>query len=318
MSLSGKSRISVAMCTYNGERFLAAQLESVAQQTRLPDELVVCDDASTDQTLSIVRAFAASASFPVRIFENERNLGFAANFEAAIRRCAGDLIALSDQDDVWYPNRLERSEQELAAHPQTGLVFSDGDLIDEHGRPLGETLWQRLGFDAERKRALLAGQFVILAKHRFITGATMMFRAGLRDRSLPFGAGWIHDEWLVMTAAAFADLRPIEQPLIRYRLHGTQQVGFANKLEKRAEGATRAQRHWHRVAESARELQQLCNALGQAALPAYLQHLQFLQFRANLPLRRLARLAPILTHYPQYRIHASGLASMAKDLALAR
>jgi glycosyltransferase involved in cell wall biosynthesis len=318
MPPSGKSRISVALCTYNGERFLAAQLQSIAQQTRLPDELVVCDDASTDQTLSIVRAFAASASFRVRIFQNERNLGYAANFEAAIRRCAGEVIALSDQDDVWYPNRLERSEQVLAAHPGTGLVFSDGNLIDEEGRLLGETLWQRLGFDARRRSDLAAGQFVLLAKFRFVTGATVMFRAGLRNLCLPIGAGWIHDEWLVMTAAAFAGIRPIEESLIRYRIHGTQQVGFVNKLEKRAQGATRAERHWHRVAESAAELQQLQVALGPAILPAYRQHLQFLQFRANLPSHRLARLIPILTHYAQYRIHASGVASMLKDLALAR
>jgi glycosyltransferase involved in cell wall biosynthesis len=318
MSLSGQTRISVAMCTYNGERFLAAQLESIARQTRLPDELVVCDDGSTDQTLSIVRAFAFSVSFPVRIFENEQNVGFAANFEAAIRRCAGELIALSDQDDVWYPSRLERSEQELAAHPRAGLVFSDGDLIDEQGRLPGETLWQRLGFDARRRQALMAGQFLILAKHRFVTGATMMFRAALRDHCLPVGAGWIHDEWLVMMAAAFAGIRPIEQPLIRYRTHGAQQVGFANKLEKRAHGATRAQKHWHRVAESARELKQLCDVLGPAVLPAYLEHLRFLEFRANLPSRRLVRLRPILSHYAQYRRHSSGLASMAKDLSLTR
>ena len=288
MSPAGQTRISVAMCTYNGERFLAAQLESIAQQTRLPDELVACDDRSTDQTLAIVRAFAASASFPVRIFENERNLGYAANFEAAIRRCTGELIALSDQDDVWYHTRLERSEQEFAAHPQAGLVFSDGDLIDEDGRLLGQTLWQRLGFDAERRRALLS----VLAKHRFVTGATMMFRAGLRDRCLPIAAGWIHDEWIVMMAAAYAELRPIEEPLIRYRTHGGQQVGFVNKLQKRAQGATRAERHWHRVAESAAELEQLCDALGPAVLPAYLEHLQFLKFRAKPAPRAAGAVGP--------------------------
>jgi glycosyltransferase involved in cell wall biosynthesis len=110
MPLSERTRISVALCTYNGERFLHQQLDSIAMQTRLPDELVVCDDRSTDRTLAIVREFAASAPYPVRVFENQANLGFAANFEGAIRRCDGDLIALSDQDDVWYPTRLERSE----------------------------------------------------------------------------------------------------------------------------------------------------------------------------------------------------------------
>src|ERR1700678_75351 len=139
MSLSGRNRISVALCTYNGERFLSQQLASVQQQTRLPDEVVVCDDQSTDGTVEMVRAFAASVSFPVRIFENERNLGFAANFERAIGLCEGNLIALSDQDDIWYPVRLERSEQEFTAHPEAGLVFSDADVIDDSNQLVGPT-----------------------------------------------------------------------------------------------------------------------------------------------------------------------------------
>ena len=182
-------RISVALCTYNGERFLAPQLASIAKQTRLPDELVISDDRSTDRTVAIVREYAAAASFPVRVFVNERNLGYTANFARAIQLCEGDLIALSDQDDLWYPNRLERSEYEFLSHPQAGLVFSDADLIDEQGRTLGETLWQRLGFVGRRKRSLLAGRYEVLAKHRFVTGATVMFRADLRDRFLPIAAG---------------------------------------------------------------------------------------------------------------------------------
>jgi len=125
------AKISVAMCTYHGERFLAQQLASIAKQTRPPDELVVCDDRSSDRTVEILRDFAASVSHPVKIFENETNLGFVANFERAIQLCTGDLIALSDQDDIWYPERLELSEREFAAHPEVGLVFSDADLIDD-------------------------------------------------------------------------------------------------------------------------------------------------------------------------------------------
>jgi glycosyltransferase involved in cell wall biosynthesis len=285
----------------------------------------VCDDGSTDRTVAIVREFAASVSFPIKVFENERNLGYSANFETAIRLCEGDLIALSDQDDIWYSNRLERSEHELNHNVRAGLVFSDADLVDEDGRLIGQTLWQRLGFFGKRKRDLLSGQFVVLAKHRFVTGATVMFRANLRDRLLPIGVGWIHDEWIAMMAAAFSDLRPVDQPLIRYRIHASQQVGFANKLERRAQGSTCAHRHWDRVAESAGELRQLCDALSairlqheREVLSAYHRHLQFLLFRSNLPARRLARLSPILRRYFQYRVHASGLASALKDLTLER
>jgi hypothetical protein len=295
------------------------------QQTRLPDELVVCDDRSTDRTAEIVRAFASSVSFPVKIVQNTTTLGSTKNFEQAIRLCEGDLIALSDQDDIWYPNRLQRSEEEFVAHPQAGLVFSDADLIDEENHPLGKTLWQRLGFVGKLNDDLLARRFVVLAKHRFVTGATVMFRADLRDRFLPIAAGWIHDEWITLITAAFSDLRPIDQSLIRYRIHGSQQVGFQNKLEQRAQGKTRAERHWNRVAESLKELQQMCDALSSmtlardsGALSAYQQHLQFLSFRSGLAACRLVRLVPILTHYSQYQLHASGLPSMLKDLLLER
>jgi glycosyltransferase involved in cell wall biosynthesis len=135
-----QEQISVALCTYNGERFLARQLASIQQQTRTPDELVVCDDCSTDSTIEILKDFAASAGFPVRIIRNEQNLGFVANFEQAIRLCQGDLIALCDQDDIWYPTRLERSQQEFAAHPEAGLVFSDADVMDDRDQLTGTRL----------------------------------------------------------------------------------------------------------------------------------------------------------------------------------
>jgi glycosyltransferase involved in cell wall biosynthesis len=325
MSQRAKSRISVAMCTYNGEQFLAQQLASMAQQSRPPDELVVCDDRSTDHTVAMIREFAASVRYPVRVFENEHNLGVAANFERAIRLCEGNLIALADQDDIWYPIRLERSEQELTAHPQAGLIFSDADIIDDNNQSTGATLWQRLSFAGRREQDLLAGRYLVLAKHRFVTGATVMMRAGLRDRCLPIGEGWIHDEWITMISAAFCDLKPIAQPLIQYRIHASQQVGFQNKFEQRAHGASRAAKHWERLGESVKELEQLCDALSamtldeeREVLPAYQDHLQFLSFRANLPGRRLTRVGRVLAHYSQYGVHASGLASVLKDIAFRR
>jgi hypothetical protein len=151
-----------------------------------------------------------------------------------------------------------------------------------------------------------------------------MFRAGLRDRFLPIPAGWIHDEWITLIAAAFSDLRPIDQPLIRYRIHDSQQVGLRNKLEQRTQGNSPAQRHWGRLAESVKELQQLSDVLSamvpdkRPVLSAYQEHLRFLSFRAGLPVVRLARLGPILKQYSQYQVHASGSASALKDLVLKR
>jgi glycosyltransferase involved in cell wall biosynthesis len=308
------------MCTWNGERFLAAQLASITQQTRLPDELVVCDDQSSDRTVSMLREFAATASFPVKVIVNPKNLGYAANFAQAISICTGELIALSDQDDIWHPNRLERSAQEFVDHPESMLVFSDADLIDVKDRPVKRGLWRRVGFNSRRKQDLLQRRFVVLAKHRFVTGATVMFRATLRQHILPIPPGWIHDEWIVLIAAGYGDVRPIDQPLIRYRIHPSQQVGFRNKLEQRTRGE-----HWSRLAESARELQEMCDALGampqtadRPALPAYRQHLEFLRFRSHLPAARSQRLRPVLTHLSAYDIHASGWKSVLKDLIIPR
>jgi glycosyltransferase involved in cell wall biosynthesis len=317
---NGAAKISVAMCTYNGGRFLPAQLTSIANQTRLPDELVVCDDCSTDRTVDIVREFAAAVSHPVRIFVNERNLGFVANFERAIRLCNGDLIALSDQDDSWYPERLERSEQVFASHPEVGLVFSDADLIDDQDQLTGTRLWPNFGFVGELKQRLLAGDYTVLVRKRFVTGATIMFRSRLRENCLPFGSGWLHDEWLAPAAAAVADVLPIDSPLIRYREHASQQVGLSTQpglWERR-------RRHWNELSRQIGMLEEMCSRLSQQPLSqrgellysCYQAQLRFARFRYGLPKRRLARLPAILKQYASYAACGSGALSVATDITV--
>src|SRR4029077_8380451 len=115
-----KPRLSIAMCTYNGARFLPEQLESIAAQTRLPDELVVCDDGSADESAEIVRNFGKNAPFPVRLELNEKNLGATKNFEKAIGLCQGDLISLADQDDVWKPQKLSKLWLVFQENPGAG------------------------------------------------------------------------------------------------------------------------------------------------------------------------------------------------------
>src|ERR1017187_9422113 len=100
-------RISVAMCVYNGSRYLPKQLGSITSQTVRPIELIVYDDASTDETASTIKRFSRSAPFEVRLFQNSHTLGPAKNFEQAIRACNGDVICLADQDDIWRPNKIE-------------------------------------------------------------------------------------------------------------------------------------------------------------------------------------------------------------------
>ena len=322
LSQVSQDKISIALCTYNGEQFLGRQLASIQQQTRAPDELIVCDDCSTDRTLEILHDFAASAAFPVRITRNEHNLGFVANFERAIQLCLGDLVALCDQDDIWYPIRLERSLQEFTAHPEVGFVFSDADIIDHQDQLTGMRLWTSFGFVGQRKEQMSRGDYTVLAKNRFVTGATVMFRSRLRQNCLPVGSGWLHDEWLVATAAAIADVRPIDSPLIRYRQHASQQIGLSSPPSFQE----RNRRHWTELARQIGLLEEICTRLsrqsltqrGEALYSCYRDHLRFVRFRYALPQSRLRRLSAMLHEYPAYSALGSGLRSMATDLALSK
>ena len=124
MITNSLSSISIALATYNGSRYIREQLDSIALQTRLPDELIISDDASTDDTLDIARDFARHVPFPVKIYKNQERLGSTRNFEIAILYCSGNLISLCDQDDIWYPNKLALSEERLINNEKSGRVLS--------------------------------------------------------------------------------------------------------------------------------------------------------------------------------------------------
>ena len=126
---------SVALCTYNGERFLSQQLESLAAQTVLPDELVICDDASSDGSIRILEVFAKNAPFIVRIFKNPKNLGYIKNFEQAIGLCSMDVIFLCDQDDYWESEKLNQVLKVFDTEEDVGMVLHGFRKIDLNGAP---------------------------------------------------------------------------------------------------------------------------------------------------------------------------------------
>lgn len=220
------TELSVAMATYNGQPYLSAQLESLVRQTRWPDELVVCDDGSKDGTLDTLRSFKAEAPFPIRIYENEQNLGPTKNFEKAIELCEGDLIALSDQDDVWHEEKLERSEEQLLDDPEAGLVFSNAHLVDAELEPLDRQLWEAVGFDHERRGRVRDGEaFEEIAGRNFVTGMTTVFREKYWGQVSPIPAGWIHDHWIALIISVIADVSFIDEPLVDYRIHDRNDTG---------------------------------------------------------------------------------------------
>jgi Glycosyl transferase family 2 len=225
--------LSVALCTYNGARYLREQLDSIAGQTRPPDELVVCDDGSTDATLAILEGFAAAAQFPVRIHGNRTPLGTPKNFERAIGLATGEIIALADQDDVWYPHKLERLEQELARSERIGLVFSDADVVDDRLRPAGYRLWQALRACERNRRLIARGRlFEALVRDNLVTGCTAAFRSAYKDLVIPVPTACAHDSWAALVIAAVADVARIDAPLLAYRQHAGNQSGLERFREE--------------------------------------------------------------------------------------
>lgn len=325
-------KISVAMCTYNGAPYVREQLDSMAAQTRIPDELIVSDDNSTDETVRIVADFAASVPFPVRLHVNEQNLGSTKNFERAIGLCEGDVIALSDQDDVWLPEKLRRIEDCLLQNPEVGLVFTDAEVVDEHLRPLGYRLWESVGFDNRHRRLVRTGRVLdVLLPGWTVTGATMAFRAGFKNLVLetPTNLALIHDGWIALMIASVADVSFIEEPLIKYRQHARQQIG-AKERKADDNGAVRlggvkdAMRRtnsYDELIEIGKQAQRRLSERGDlyksdVALSRLAARLTHLRMRAKLPSHPLPRFACVVRELltGRYHLYSRGLFSAAKDL----
>jgi glycosyltransferase involved in cell wall biosynthesis len=210
--------ISIAMGTFNGAHFLAAQLDSIRAQDRQPDELVVCDDCSSDETPRILAEFAAAAPFPVRVHRNETRLGWFDNFLGAGDRCSGDLIAFCDQDDVWLPAKLARCEQAFAAPDPPSVVMHAATVVDEALVPTGA-----LHPDIRRAAVLRAGDYPTFVGG---PGFAMCFERELLrylrrpplppETRLEYG----HDTLLVLLAGVENGLCLLDEPLALYRRHG--------------------------------------------------------------------------------------------------
>jgi glycosyltransferase involved in cell wall biosynthesis len=323
-SKSALPHISVAMCTYNGGRYLKAQLESVAGQSRLPSELVVCDDHSTDDTPAILKHFKTEAPFPVHVIHNGLRLGSTRNFDQAIGLARGEYIALCDQDDLWMPSKLERLSNVLSQDPFLGGVFSDANLIDGSGASLAVRLFERHKFTGRQQRRFVSCPTSILLKHDVVTGATLMFRASIRRYCSPIPLSWVHDGWLAWILALHARLAVVPEPLIEYRIHSGQQLGVGGSHS--AQGATgRAEtrrQHYARVAHQFEDLLQRVLAEGwneQDALVIKLREkIAFLKRQSVLSPSMGVRILQMIGQLPRYVHYARGLGSLRTDFLLGR
>lgn len=311
--------MSVALCTYQGAEFVTEQLASIAAQTLLPAEVVVCDDGSTDGTPELVRRFAATAPFPVRLHVNPQRLGVTANFSRAISLCEGSIIALSDQDDVWVPQKLDRQVAVFTARPAVSAVFSDAELVDGVLRPLGRTMFDATHFSKRRQRRVRGGHTLdILLSRPTVCGATLAFRSSWRDLVLPIPPTGMHDEWLSVLLSAVGEVVALPEPLVRYRQHHVNQVGAppstprGRLARRRARGLLGDEvAHWQAMAERLAASPPASG--GGRAVPRLAEKVDHLTFRYHLP---QSRTVPVLRELARGRYHrySRGIESATFDL----
>jgi len=325
-------KISIALCTYNGAQFLQEQLESIAFQTRIPDEMIICDDLSKDDTLEILKNFVSKVSFPVRVFLNEENLGSTKNFEKAITMCTGDIIFLSDQDDVWYPDKLEKIEKLFSISPFTAAIFTDAEVVDENLRPLGYSLWQSIGFSKKEQNCFIHGKFIeVLLKRNVLTGSTMAFRSEFKKLFFPIPDIWVHDGWIALLIAFASDLYLISEPLIKYRQHHMQQVGAGDEGFTFYEKANKKIDQLKNLKSSFSNFQPECARYKLAYEHLVNSHFPSIKInkipllkarashfctRANLPVRRRKRIPLIVKELfnKNYFRYSDGISSFCGDL----
>lgn len=321
---------SVVLCTYNGARFLPAQWQSVLAQSHLPDEIVVRDDASTDSTPVVLDGLVAAArarGITVKLIRGEHNLGYVANFQAALQEAAGELLFLCDQDDVWHPHKLATQLAAFERRPALLLLCTDARRVDAAGCDLGRSLFKVLRLTRAESRRVHAGHgFDVLLRRSMATGATVALRRGLLCDALPVAPGWVHDEWLAIIAAALGGFDCLEFSLIDYRQHQGNQIGMRDRGSKekwndlrnpRADLIDKLVARDDQLVQRLQELGGKVPPTGLARAQEMLAHLRVRQTLAGMPSSRIGPVAGEALG-GRYRRYSSGWRSVLRDLVRRR
>jgi glycosyltransferase involved in cell wall biosynthesis len=216
-----RANISVVVATYNGEAFLREQLDSILNQTLAPREIIIVDDCSTDGTLGILYEYA-SINSSIKIISNEINLGYIRNFEKGMMLATGDLIALSDQDDIWVPAKLELLYKNIDEHL---IIYSNSELIDENGVSLHKKM-------SDIKNQIGYDNCLMYTIGAWAPGHTFLFKKELVDRCIPFPSLVTHDFWLGFVATCNSPIKYLPETLVLYRQHTFNAIGANTHVKK--------------------------------------------------------------------------------------
>lgn len=319
-------KVSVGLCTRDGAAFLPAQLASLDAQSRPPDEVVICDDASSDETTQILEQWLSATLLRVVFRHNSSRLGVTRNFEQAVSLCSGEVILLADQDDVLHPTKVATLAAAFERDPALACLFTDARRIAADGTPLTSTLWEHIHFTPREQQLVHRGHAIeVLARRNVATGATMAFRASWRHVLLPIPEPetMLHDRWTALVLAAAAKVDCLGQPLVDYREHSGQHTGAGKPAAgirswiewSRRTGSTG---HAARAAELRLLLERLevSSTAGAGTIDDLRSRIAHLEVRAGLPPNLLRRASAVFAEartgrYDRYSNHAW---SIAKDV----
>jgi glycosyltransferase involved in cell wall biosynthesis len=198
--------VSVVLCSYNGGKYLAEQVDSILRQDYRPLELIISDDASTDNTRDVFKQYETNPA--IRIFYQEKNIGLTRNFAFAAEKTNGQLIAFSDQDDIWLENKITKLVTAIGDGP---LVYSDSLLVDEQGKSMGKKL-------SDLKRMYTGDDSRGYVLYSCVWGHGMLITRELLKRSLPM-PGVHHDIWIAFLAFQNGGIKYLDEVLTHYRQH---------------------------------------------------------------------------------------------------
>ena len=214
--------VSVAMATYNGADYLKEQISSILGQSYPNLEIIITDDASSDETLAILRDFEKSYQ-RIKIFRHRLNQGITATFENSIKNCSGEFIAISDQDDIWELNKIEVL---MNAMENEDAICSDSELVDKSGQTLNKRISSLVNL-----KSFYSGVPFLMGI--CLPGHTLMMQGDFAKYILPMPVEIMYDRWISFCAAANNGIKYVHLPLVKYRQHKSNHFGVGNAKTKK-------------------------------------------------------------------------------------
>ena len=228
-----KKEIGVVLATYNGEKYLKDQIQSILNQSCPPDYLVISDGGSSDNTVQVCQDVLKGQNLSFKILVSEEQLKVSENFERGLRHCKGDYIFFCDQDDYWLPNKIESVVKAFEKDEEIVMVFTNAELVDENLSPLGQDLWNSISFSPNTDLLFEMNDEIYmkeLCRHNIVTGMCLAIKSSIIDDLLPFSLNGIHDVWIAHISITLGKVYALNEKTVLYRQHSNNVVGATSSI----------------------------------------------------------------------------------------